>query len=393
MSILYRKHVQYVFVYFPVVVSSLCVLIVLCLNFKIFAMSNNNIWTALLKLVHQNEPCLLATVIEAIGSTPQVPGSSAIIGKNGLITGTVGGGPLEYKVVCEAHKAVDSGLSRLISFDLAGNLTEGSDSICGGNMVVLMDASPEKHREVFEAILNSMDDHLPGILITFMEVNNDKNYSIRRLWFDLKSAGSLPGDVNEKVKTYVQDMSLHPKSGDFRVITDASGLPENIDFICLQSVVPPPSLVIAGAGHVGKAVARLGKFLGFEVTVWDDRPEYANKINIPEADFTLNGTVDEALEKIPVQSDSWLVIVTRGHKNDADVLRKWIKTQPAYLGMMGSRVKTAQIKQQFLEQDLATPEEWDRVHTPIGLKIGAKTVEEIAVSIAAELIQVKNSVI
>jgi xanthine dehydrogenase accessory factor len=354
-------------------------------------MANENVWSELLKLLRQNEPCVLATVIEAMGSTPQVPGSSAIIGKSGLITGTVGGGPLEYQVVCEAQKTLDSGISKLITFDLAGNLSEGSDSICGGNMTVLLDAAPEKHLAVFEEIRNSLSGHNPGELISFVEKTKDKYINIRRLWFNKINISRLSEYVSEKVATVVLENFTRLKSGEFRIIPHHTELPGNTGFICIQTVVPPPSLIIAGAGHVGKAVAHLGKFLGFEVTVWDDRIEYANKTNIPDADFTLNGWVNEALPEIPVKKDSYLVIVTRGHKNDAEVLRTWIKTHPAYLGMMGSKVKIAQMKQQFMQENWATPEEWDRIHTPIGLKIDAKTVEEIAVSIAAELVQVRNS--
>jgi xanthine dehydrogenase accessory factor len=160
----------------------------------------------------------------------------------------------------------------------------------------------------------------------------------------------------------------------------------------LESVVPLPQLIIAGAGHVGKAVSHLAKLLDFEVTVWDDRPEYANKTNLPDADKILSGKLDESIAKLKVAKDTYIVIVTRGHKNDAEVLRKFIGSDACYIGMIGSRRKIAQVCDTFLNNGWATIEQWEKIHTPIGLEIGSKTVQEIAVSIAAQLIQVRNEI-
>jgi xanthine dehydrogenase accessory factor len=149
-------------------------------------------------------------------------------------------------------------------------------------------------------------------------------------------------------------------------------------------------LIIAGAGHIGQALAKLGKFLGFSVAVWDDRPEYADPSKIDDAEMVLTGTVDEIFSQITIQDDCYLAIVTRGHKSDAEVLRKFIGTNASYIGMVGSKAKVAQMKTSFLENGWATHEQWSRIHSPIGFDIGAKTVEEIAISIAAELVKVRN---
>jgi xanthine dehydrogenase accessory factor len=223
-----------------------------------------------------------------------------------------------------------------------------------------------------------------------IEYGTDNTLNINRIWFDETFSNNLPEDVYTQLKPYLLHLSAQPTSDGFRKIVYTGAPSGQGSFICLETILPPPSLVIAGAGHVGKALARIGKFLGFEVSVWDDRSEYANVVHIPDADNHYNGNFDVFLSQVPVNHNDYLVIVTRGHKFDAEVLRKWIKTQPAYLGMMGSRTKVAQMRQQFLENGWATQDEWDRVHTPIGLKIGAKTVEEIAISIASQLIQVKN---
>jgi xanthine dehydrogenase accessory factor len=355
-----------------------------------FIMEIHSLYFRLTELINQNTPCVLATVIETSGSTPQVPGSSAIIGKSGLLAGTVGGGPAEYQVVCKAISAVESGISEVITFELDGNLPEGSDSICGGKMTVLIDASPENHLSTFENLSASRHLHSPGILVTLVKVKDDNLIDINRIWFEETDTHNLPESIYTVLKPYLSQMLTQTTNAIFRKVTIPNGTSEQVFFACLETILPPPSLIIAGAGHVGKAVAQIGKFLGFEVTIWDDRNDFANALHCPDADHHFTGPFSDFTRQLTIDSQTWLVIVTRGHQFDAAVLKEWILTQPAYLGMMGSRTKVAQMHQQFLEQGWATPEEWDRIHTPIGLKIGAKTVEEIAVSIGAEIIQVKN---
>jgi xanthine dehydrogenase accessory factor len=158
----------------------------------------------------------------------------------------------------------------------------------------------------------------------------------------------------------------------------------------IEPVLPLPRLVIAGAGHVGRAVARLGSLLDWIVTVIDDRPEFANAANVPEADEIVVGGIGEALRRIEDSADNYFVIVTRGHQKDAEALRAVIGRPAAYVGMIGSKTKTELMHGEFLKRGWATADEWGRVHAPIGLEIGSKTVEEIAVSIAAELVLVRS---
>jgi xanthine dehydrogenase accessory factor len=189
------------------------------------------------------------------------------------------------------------------------------------------------------------------------------------------------------VDSEVTKMLDHP-SAICQSIEMATPQYNQYNLILLETILPKPNLIIAGAGHIGQSLAPLAKTLGFSVTIWDDRPEYANQILIPEADVVLSG--DESLEKISIRNDSYLVIVTHGHKSDADVLRKFIGSGAAYIGMIGSKAKVSQMKTSFLENEWATLEQWDQIYSPIGLDIGAQTVEEIAISIVAQLIQVRN---
>ena len=160
--------------------------------------------------------------------------------------------------------------------------------------------------------------------------------------------------------------------------------------VFLEPVRLLPRLIVAGAGHVGRAVARLGSRLDWSVTVIDDRAEFANKDNVPEADEIVGGEIGEKIRAIEDSPDNYFVIVTRGHHKDAEGLRAAIGRPAAYVGMIGSKSKIDIMHCEFLESGWATAEEWAKVHAPIGLDIGSKTVEEIAVSIAAELVLVRS---
>ena len=151
-----------------------------------------------------------------------------------------------------------------------------------------------------------------------------------------------------------------------------------------------PKMVICGAGHVSMPIIRMGKMLGFTVTVIEDRPKFADHARAAGADQVLCEPFADGLSKIRGDSDSWFIIVTRGHRYDTECLEAILQKRYAYVGMMGSRRRVAIVKDQLEEKGVERAL-LDAVHTPIGLKIGAETPEEIAVSVMAEIIQVKNA--
>ncbi|MDO8613614.1 MAG: XdhC family protein [Dehalococcoidia bacterium] len=152
---------------------------------------------------------------------------------------------------------------------------------------------------------------------------------------------------------------------------------------------PPATLVIVGGGHIGKALATIGDLCGFSVVVVDDRPDYANQERFPEAGRVVCGDFAEVLGELPIDSNTYVVTVTRGHKHDEISLRQVAGSAAAYVGMIGSRRRVAAVLQHLIDDGL-DPEAVRRVHTPIGLDIGAETPEEIAVSIMAEVVQVRR---
>lgn len=152
----------------------------------------------------------------------------------------------------------------------------------------------------------------------------------------------------------------------------------------------PATLLIVGGGHIGRALASIGHLCGFSIAVVDDRPDYADRERFPEADRILCGDFVEMLRDFPIDPSTYIVCVTRGHKHDELSLRQVVDSAAAYVGMIGSKRRVGAVLQHLVDDGI-DPAAVARVHTPIGLDIGAETPEEIAVAIMAEVIQVRRS--
>jgi xanthine dehydrogenase accessory factor len=160
--------------------------------------------------------------------------------------------------------------------------------------------------------------------------------------------------------------------------------------VLVEPLIPKPVLLVVGGGHVGQAVAAQAASLGFEIVLIDDRPGFADPALFPPGVQTRCGDVAREVAAFPVQSDTFIVLVTRGHQHDTAALRACIRRPAAYVGMIGSRRKVPLVRRQFLEEGWATADEFDRVYAPIGLDLGAVTVPEIAASIAAQIVAVRR---
>jgi xanthine dehydrogenase accessory factor len=161
--------------------------------------------------------------------------------------------------------------------------------------------------------------------------------------------------------------------------------------IFVEPILPPALLYIFGAGHVSVNLYKVAKDAGFDVTVVDDRTSYANRERFPEAKEVIAEDFDQAMARLAPNESSYIVIVTRGHRDDMRALRWAVQTPARYIGMIGSKRKTITIFRELTEEGLS-PQLFERVHAPVGLDIGAVTPEEIAVAITAELIAERRRV-
>jgi xanthine dehydrogenase accessory factor len=159
--------------------------------------------------------------------------------------------------------------------------------------------------------------------------------------------------------------------------------------VFVEPILPEPCLLIFGAGHISLFLAKMGKMVGFRVVVIDDRPEFANRERFPEADEVIAQDFPAAFARLTTNRTSYIAIVTRGHLQDETVLEWAVRTDAAYIGMIGSRNKNQTVFSRL--QAKGVPEKGlKEVHAPIGLNINAKTPEEIAVSIIAEIIKARR---
>ena len=190
--------------------------------------------------------------------------------------------------------------------------------------------------------------------------------------------------ASERPRTLTFDLNQDPKYDTGLV---CGGTLE----IFIEPVLPTPLLYIFGAGHVGHELSKAAARAGFDVTVTDDRETYANRERFPEASEVIARDFEEALAGITPTESSYIVIVTRGHRDDMRVLRWAVQTQAKYIGMVGSKRKAITVFRELVKEGLK-PELFERVHSPVGLDIGAITPEEIAIAIVAELIGIRRNV-
>ena len=343
----------------------------------------------LVEILAAGQGFALATIVETEGSTPQVAGATALFSRQGLEVGTVGGGLLEARVASAAARALGDGTARLISIRLDADPSEMEGAICGGAARVLVDPGVGRERAVFKRALDGFHKRRPGVLASVIMSGQGDSVTVERGFLEAGGPpdgrpGQESGDAGPLAAAGPEVRASVLQDGRPRLVKGGGRL------IFLEPVLPLPRLIIAGAGHVGRAVARLGDLLDFSVTVVDDRPEFANAGNIPEADEIVVGGIGEALRRIEDSPGNYFVIATRGHQKDSEALRAVVRRPAAYVGMIGSKTKIELMHCEFLESGWATAEEWGRVRAPIGLDIGSRTVEEIAVSIAAELVLVRS---
>ncbi len=159
--------------------------------------------------------------------------------------------------------------------------------------------------------------------------------------------------------------------------------------VYIEPLLVAPHLIILGAGHVGKALSRAARFLGYRVTVVDDREEYANNNNLPDADTVVVTDFRDVFPRVAVDDSTYIVIATRGHDHDFDAVMAALHTKAGYIGLLGSKRKKTLFLEN-LEKEGFSREDIGRVIIPVGIPIGSVTPEEIAISIMAQIIQTRN---
>ena len=200
--------------------------------------------------------------------------------------------------------------------------------------------------------------------------------------------GCIEAEVREVALTAIKDGA--PQTIPFALTEKHGGLVcGGKILVYIEPIIPDPSLIILGAGHVGKALCRVAKFSGFRVTVVDDRAEHANRAAVRDADDLVVSDFEHTFEQVPLDKKSFIVVATRGHNHDLDAIKAALKTEAQYVGLLGSRRKKALLFR-MLEESGFSKDTVSRVIIPVGLPINSVTPEEIAISIMAQIIQFRR---
>jgi len=332
------------------------------------------------ELLAQGQIFVLATIVRHEGATPRTAGSKMIVTPDGRGIGTIGGGSLEAAVIIRATQLIEREQSDVMHFDLSADVITAKDMICGGSADVLLACvSPTPvNRDLFCRWQQFSEKNRRGCLVTVALQTDDTLYRTNHclVMSQEKMIGSAPlrRSVLEKVLT---------------TATTATRI-QTLWFEKALVVVEPSASVstayLFGAGHVAQPTARLAAMVNFQVWVLDDRKDYADPGRFPEAHrVKVLNSFERAFTDLAVTSDSYVVIFTHGHLHDKIVLAQALTTDAGYIGMIASRRKRNTIYD-ALRAEGVSQTQIDRVHSPIGLAIGAETPEEIGVSIVAEMI-------
>jgi xanthine dehydrogenase accessory factor len=289
-----------------------------------------------------------ATVVKTERSAPRESGAVLAVSERGEVAGSVTGGCVEPAVYDEAQAVLAGGPPRLVSYGIADEDAFEVGLPCGGTVHIFLTAGkPALVRE----LASRLRDEQPVALA-------------------MKISGSAIGE-----------QELVPLDGHFE-----PGIEGDTFFL---PFAPRPEMYVFGAVDHAAAVARVGKFLGYRVTVCDARARFATRERFPDVDEVVVEWPDDFLRRSPVDERTAICVLTHDHKFDVPLLTVALQTPAGYIGAMGAR-RTTESRNERLRAEGVTDEQLARIHAPIGLRIGSRTPEEVAVAVAAEIIATRR---
>ena len=334
-------------------------------------------------LLEQDERLVMATVVRTKGSTPQKPGAKLLVRNDGSGVGTLGGGCVEGDIWYAASQLMRrGGDAQHREYELNEDLAAQDGLVCGGTMFFLIDPvyQPDDYldyaREIDAAYAGG-----PSVAQASLIKPPEGGAGVGNKLFireNGETVGSLGDDALDRdaVKRASELMAM----GRNEYVTAENGAEYFI-----EAYTTPPQLVICGGGHVSRALASHAKPLGFRLFITDDREEFANEERFPEADIIIAEKPEDALGKLPINPNTFIVVATRGHRFDNVALAAAADTPARYVGLMGSKRKTILIYEDLVRMGI-DEERLRSIRSPIGLDIRARTPEEIAVSIMGEIL-------
>ncbi len=345
-----------------------------------------DIYSEIISTLESEDRVMLATIISTSGSTPASAFSKMLIKNKGKISvGTVGGGCLEGDVMHAAKRLYESNKAEILTFHLnEDEFVQGL--ICGGTVEILIEPISAKNQELFEKVKVFRDEGEDAVIVT--QIGSDGKITRKSI---MKAESVSKDDPSEDEQG--RKMGMDRLRENMRTILRKNQTQRHRTAdgeVILEPVMGSPGLVVFGGGHVSKYICECASRAGFRVTIVDDRKEYANPQRFPEAVRTIAGDFREVFAGLTVKPSTYIVIVTRGHRSDEEILEQAVKTPAKYIGMIGSKRKVLTTYEHLLERGVSI-QVLKRVHAPMGIDIGATTAEEIGVSVASQLIAVRRS--
>ncbi len=335
------------------------------------------------QLLEGGERFALATVVGTWNSAPRQPGAAMVVSTSGEPTGSVSGGCVEGAVYELAQEVMATGEPVLQRYGVSDDDAFAVGLTCGGIIDVFVEPVDHETYPALAEVLASVRDHEPVAVATVVDGPGDVGAHLA-VWQD-RVAGSLGSPrLDQAVADDVRGMLDHGATGVHHVGPDGERRQDELS-VFVQSFAPPPRMLVFGAIDFAAAVARVGKFLGYRVTVCDARGVFATPRRFPEADEVVVEWPHRYLAATAVDARTVICVLTHDPKFDVPLLEVALGTDAAYIGAMGSR-RTHDDRLARLREEGVSEQALARLASPIGLDIGARTPEETAVSIAAEIV-------
>lgn len=345
-----------------------------------------DIYESINHLLKSKEDFVLATILKKAGSAPREEGAKMLIRRDFSIIGTIGGGLMEAMAIKAAAKVFESKSSLIEEFILSNKEAASLGMVCGGDIRVLLeylDGNDEETNALYNKFMELQKSSIDFVMITQIS-EEGKNINSINKWICTEE--EFYGREDEKLQVVIREVrkSIHNiKTYELELGKDK---------YMIEGFLNYERLFIIGAGHVAQKISDIMKILGFYVIVIDDREEFANRERFNTADeIKVIPSLNNLFNHIKINNKDYVIIVTRGHIHDKDVLAQILTTSAKYIGMIGSRKKRDFVYENLLKEGFTT-QDIKRVYCPIGLPIHADTPGEIAISIAAEIIKVKKEV-
>ncbi len=351
----------------------------------------------LIRELERGETVAMATIVRRKGSVPREVGAKMLIHRGGKISGTVGGGCGEAEVWRSALNVIDTQRPSMVQVDLTEEIALESQGVCGGIFDVFVQPwyntahlGQPTMQDYASAINEALESERAIVLATVVTGSGAWRSCVGQQMLvheDGRTLGAfMPPDASPELMsqlTQAAQRAIMAGKPHIEKLSDA-----RVE-IFIEPFIPPPVLLIAGAGHIAVPLAALASLMNFSVSVTDDRASFANRERFPSAKQLLVGDIEAMLQDYPITPRTHIVLVTRAHAHDVHGLRAVIGSPSAYIGMIGSQRRVWAVFK-LLHEEGVPAEKLLRVRAPIGLDLGGSTPEEIALCIMAEIILLRH---